>query len=172
MAKGEWEAESLRRPNKTKREECDYSNEALAFVNHLKLSMNLCRAFISAVDTESKPSKKPSARVLNFNFLRAGQLQRKCSIVFNSSSYPAIVQLGSVPDPCQRLNLAVPFNKTNPSFYSTERLWRQQRYGSYPNNLAVSRDKSNPCFYSTERLWRQQRYGSYPNLELICLFIS
>ena len=35
-AKGEWEAEDLHRPNKTRSEEHDYTDVALALLNNLK----------------------------------------------------------------------------------------------------------------------------------------
>ena len=85
--KGEWEAEELHRPKTNQKgAECDYTDEALALLNHLKPIMNLWRALMSALDTKFKPLKKPFPRVLNLNFLRAGQLQRGYSIVSNSSS--------------------------------------------------------------------------------------
>ena len=68
----------------TKREERDYLDKVLALLNHLKPLMNLWRALISALDIEFEPSKRPLARVLNL--LRAGQIQRSCSIVSNVSS--------------------------------------------------------------------------------------
>ena len=37
----------------------DYTIEALVLLNQLKLIMNLWRAFMSALDTEFKASKKP-----------------------------------------------------------------------------------------------------------------
>ena len=66
------------------------------------ISMNLRRAFISALDTELKPSKKLLPRVLNLHLLRSGQLQRRCSTVFNFS--PAIVRLGFVTDLSDKSN--------------------------------------------------------------------
>ena len=72
--------------------ERNYNLEDLALFSHLKLLMNLWRALILALDTE-------------FNLLRAGQLQRRCSIVSNPyfiTTYLAIVRLESVR---QRPNL-------------------------------------------------------------------
>ena len=104
MVKREWEAEELHRSNKTIREESDYTDEALAFLNRHKLLINLWKALISALDTEFKPSKKPLPRVLNLNLLRARQLQRRRCYI-----YPAIVRLGSGTD--QRPNFSVPHDK-------------------------------------------------------------
>ena len=58
--------------NKTKMRERDYTDEALALLNHIKLLMKLSRALISALNTELKHLKKPLLSVLNFNLLRAG----------------------------------------------------------------------------------------------------
>ena len=66
--------------------ERDYTDEVLAPLNQPKPLMNLWRALMSALDTEFKISKKGLPRVLNLNLPRAGQLQRRCSIVSNSSS--------------------------------------------------------------------------------------
>ena len=52
--------------------------------------MNLWRALISAIDTEFKLSKKILSIILNLP--RAGQLQSRCSIVFNFSSYQHALQ--------------------------------------------------------------------------------
>ena len=60
-----------------KRGESDYTDEALAFLNDLKLLMNMWRAMISGLDIELKLSKKPLPRVLNLNILRGGQLSLK-----------------------------------------------------------------------------------------------
>ena len=65
--------------------ERDYTDEALAILNQLKLLMNLWRALMSVFDIEFKPSKKPLPRVFNLNLLRTGQLQRSCSTVSNFS---------------------------------------------------------------------------------------
>ena len=67
-----WERENgkwleIHRPYKTKRGECDYTDEALAILKHLKLLMDPWRALMSALDTEFKPSKKPLPKVLNLN---------------------------------------------------------------------------------------------------------
>ena len=51
----------------TKRREHNFTYEALALLNHLKLLMNLWRDLISALDREFKTSKKPLLRILNFN---------------------------------------------------------------------------------------------------------
>ena len=67
--------------------ERDYTDEALAHLNYLKPLKNLWRALMSALDKEFKHLKKPLQSVLNLNLLRAGQLQRSCSTVSNSSSW-------------------------------------------------------------------------------------
>ena len=86
VGKGEWEAEDFHRPNKTKREERDYTDEALALLKHLKPLMKLCGVLMLALDIEFKSLKKPLPRVLNLNLLRARQLQSKCTAVSNSCS--------------------------------------------------------------------------------------
>ena len=78
--------EAKHKLNKTKIGEHDYTDEALALLNHLKPLMNLWRALMLALDIELKLSKQPPKMVLSFNLLRAGQLQRRCSTVSNSSS--------------------------------------------------------------------------------------
>ena len=64
--------------------------------------MNLWRALKSSFDTEFKSSKKPLPRFLNLNLPRAGQLQRSCSTVCNSSSLQHTLQHPCI-DPFQIL---------------------------------------------------------------------
>ena len=77
MEKGEWEAEDLHRPNKTKRVERDYTDEALNYIENylenydLKPLMNLWRALMSALDTEFKSSRRHLLIVLNLEGVRS-----------------------------------------------------------------------------------------------------
>ena len=48
VGKGELEADNWHGPNKTKRRARDYTDEALALLNHLKPLMNLWKALKSA----------------------------------------------------------------------------------------------------------------------------
>ena len=59
VGKGEWEAKDLHRPNKTKREERDYTYEALELFNHLQPLMNLCRALCRLSTQNSNPQRIP-----------------------------------------------------------------------------------------------------------------
>ena len=72
--------------------ERNYTNEVRAPLNQPKPLMNMCRALKSVPDIEFKLSKEALPRV--FNLSKAGQLKRKCSIVFNSFlivTCPAII---------------------------------------------------------------------------------
>ena len=66
VGKVEWEADNLHRPNQSKRAERDYTNEALALLNHIKAVMNLWKALMSALNTEFKSSNKAPAKSPQF----------------------------------------------------------------------------------------------------------
>ena len=57
VGKREWEAGDLHRPNKTKREERDYTDEALALLNHLRPLMNL--SLMKLLTQNSNPQRSP-----------------------------------------------------------------------------------------------------------------
>ena len=64
--------------------EHDYTIEAIVLINQLIIILSLWRVLMSALDKKFQLSKEPLPKVLNP--LWAGQLQRMCSIVFNSAS--------------------------------------------------------------------------------------
>ena len=124
---------------KNKKGERDYTDEALALLNHLKPLMNLWRALMSTLDTEFKPSKKPLTRLVNLNLLRTGQLQRTFSIVSNSSSSQHT--LGYVPDPREpTTNLKLALSKPSSQHVlilsiAAHRHLETQQPGPFPQHL-------------------------------------
>ena len=78
---------------KTKRGERDCTDEVLALLNNHKALMNLWRALISALETESKPLKKPLPRVFNINLLKNTEELLVYLQSLLIATYPAIVRV-------------------------------------------------------------------------------
>ena len=113
VGKGEWKAEDLHRANKTKSGERDCSAEALALLNHFKPLMKLWGVLMSALGTEFKYSAKGPQFTKRWAVTE--EVLNSLQLLF-IATYPAIVQLKSVPYPLQPTNLAVPRDKTDKMF--------------------------------------------------------
>ena len=81
----EWATEDLHKPNKRKRGERNHTVDALPLLSLLK---SICERPWCQLSTQNSNTQRRTCQapcILNLNLLRAGQLQRRCSTISNSS---------------------------------------------------------------------------------------